>query len=153
MTIRSVLQAVKHPFQSPLLIQIIVKQAVIPQGLSVNRMSFKKDDVIVYLTFSKSSSFNRMLAFLLASAACWSLAFTMVSTHWWHFFNSSFSFKKMFCSNLRQSTQNIFTVACTTISSMLGIHNIFGLRVLLFFCWYAGLTLKQKQQKPKPSTH
>lgn len=30
-----------------------------------------------------------MLAFLLASAACWSLALTMVSMHWWHFFSSS----------------------------------------------------------------
>lgn len=36
-----------------------------------------------------SNSFKRMLAFLLASAACWSLALTIVSIHWWHFFNSS----------------------------------------------------------------
>ena len=43
------------------------------------------------LTFSKSSSLRRMLAFLFASAACWSLALTMVSMHWWHFFNSSWN--------------------------------------------------------------
>lgn len=40
-------------------------------------------------TFSRSSSLSRMLAFLFASAACWSLALTMVSMHWWHFFSSS----------------------------------------------------------------
>lgn len=34
------------------------------------------------LTFSRSSSLSRIVAFLLASAACWSLAFTIVSTHW-----------------------------------------------------------------------
>lgn len=44
-------------------------------------------------TFSKSSSLSRMLAFLFASAACWSLALTMVSMHWWHFFSSSYRVK------------------------------------------------------------
>lgn len=42
-----------------------------------------------------SSSFKRMLAFLLASAACWSLALTIVSIHWWHFFKSSCNSNKL----------------------------------------------------------
>lgn len=52
-----------------------------------------KENYFSPLTFSRSSSFKRILAFLFASAACWSLAFTIVSTHWWHFFNSSYSGK------------------------------------------------------------
>lgn len=41
------------------------------------------------LAFSKSSSSKRMLAFLLASAACLSLAWTMDSIQRWHFFSIS----------------------------------------------------------------
>ena len=40
-------------------------------------------------TFSDSSSSSRLLAFLFASAAWRSLAATIISIHWWHFFKSS----------------------------------------------------------------
>lgn len=45
------------------------------------------------LAFSKSSSSSRMLAFLLASAACLSLAWTIDSIHRWHFLSISWNDK------------------------------------------------------------
>lgn len=60
----------------------------------IRKLSLPKVKPLVGITFSRSSSLRRMLAFLLASAACWSLALTMVSMHWWHFFKSSCQGKK-----------------------------------------------------------
>lgn len=63
------------------------------------------------LTFSRSSSFSSMVAFLLASAACWSLAFTIVSTHWWHFFNRSWNAN---LSYYHRNKQQLKSEACST---------------------------------------
>lgn len=63
------------------------------------------------LTFSKSSSFSSIVAFLLASAACWSLAFTIVSTHWWHFFNRSWNAN---LSYYHLNKQQLRSEACST---------------------------------------
>lgn len=73
-----------------------------------------------------SSSFKRMLAFLLASAACWSLALTIVSIHWWHFFNSSCNSNKLLhsCKYLNQFSISP-NMACISNKSMKKIKFIF----------------------------
>lgn len=71
-----------------------------------------------------SSSFKRMLAFLLASAACWSLALTIVSIHWWHFFNSSCNSNKLLhsCKYLNQFYQSKHSIYQQQINEQNEIH-------------------------------